>query len=289
MSEENILCVKYECMHPSCVVHCRRGEFDIVEDLFNELSDFYKDKEGSFKSPKEICRMGFPQEFRALKVHNIKDDALLSEVAAECTTEIYSDTGDDPGCIKHLKVEHRKILDILDRIDIEIQSRDVDALWVSSADLVNDILLHSNKKEELVLFPHLKGLLPMAKGVVSIIKEDHAEFFTILESFRDSLEEGYMMDGLARSVVTNLRNHIRKEDNEFFQLIIPYITPELDAKMLEDMKQAEAEYEPYVSPPLDVEKARQTEKAKQRRIYDQEKDKLRAAVAASADGSCCGV
>ncbi len=289
MSDESVLYVKYECMHPSCVVHCRRGEFDIVEGLFNELSDFYKDKEGSFKSPKEICRLGFPQEFRALKVRAVNDGEVISDVAPECTTEIYSDTGDDPGVIKLLKKEHQHIMDILDRIEIEIQSRDVQALWISSADLVNDILLHSNKKEELAFFPHLKGLLPMAEGVVSIIKEDHAEFFTVLESFRDSLEEGYLMDGLARSVVTNLRNHIRKENNEFFQLIIPYIDDELDAKVLADMQKAEDEYVPYVAPPLDVEKARQTEKAKQRRIYDAEKDNLRAAVAASADGSCCGV
>ena len=59
--------------------------------------------------------------------------------------------------------------------------------------------------------------------------------------------------------------------------------------MLADMQKAEDEYEPYISPPLNVEEARKTEKAKQRRIYDQEKDNLREAVAASADGSCCGV
>jgi hypothetical protein len=38
--------------------------------------------------------------------------------------------------------------------------RDIDALWVSTVDLENDLNLHSGKKEEEVVLPALCSLMP---------------------------------------------------------------------------------------------------------------------------------
>jgi len=179
--------------------------------------------------------------------------------------------------------------DSLDQIERELRTRDIDALWKTTAKLVNEVTLHSIKKEEETLFPNLESRLPFAEGLITIVKEDHAEFLSLLLSFRDGLETGDILDGIANSTIVNLKNHIRKEDLEFFKLINDAIDDELKASLIEDFKKVEAAFVPMDPGKLCVEEAKLSEKALKRQKYEKEAASVRAEVANSADGGgCCG-
>lgn len=224
--------VKYRCMHPSCVVNCREGIIGIEEGLLNELSSNGKG-EGLFRSPHGICRLGFSQTFKVLSKSEI-DSAAAQEV------EVLPENNP----IAILVAEHKVILKKLAVIEEQLSKRDIDALWVSTVDLENDLNLHSGKKEEEVVLPALCSLMPLAETLVAIIKEDHREVLSVLHAFRDALIEGTIIDGLIRSTIVSLKSHIRKEDNEFFELVDKHLSEEVCAGLIEGMKKIEAEFVP---------------------------------------------
>jgi hemerythrin-like domain-containing protein len=236
-----LLKVKYQCMHPSCQVFCKKGELVLDETLYNELAGAYEKKE-LFKSPRSICRMGFSQPFKAVSV--VETDEA-TENAGEAAAEADSCCGEaghhDP--IGVLRAEHRKVLATLDVLSNQVRRRDIPGLWETTAALENDIMLHSVKKEEDALFPLVtRSGVPHASAYMQIMHEDHKEFISLLHSFRCALQEGEILDGIINSVVTNLKNHIKKEEEEFFNMIGDYLDAETSVKLLEAMDRIEAEH-----------------------------------------------
>lgn len=283
---EKIYRVKYKCQHPSCVVHCREGVLELDEQLYSELSGAFEEQD-IFKSPRWVCRMGFPQQFKALSADLLSAEEIESLKAENKVEELPEDQ--DP--IKILMKEHQEVLRTLDTIEDYMKTRDMQGLWKATAELLNEVTLHSIKKEEEALFPHLRDNLPFADGLIAIVKEDHAEFLGLLASFRNGLEDGEILDGIGDSTIVNLRNHIRKEDLEFFELINNAISNEIKADILKDMDKAVAGFVPYEPGDLDVEKTRQSERARKRRQFDEEASAAREATLSSADagaGGCCG-
>jgi len=224
--------VKYRCMHPSCVVNCREGLIGIEEGLLNELSSNGKE-EGLFRSPHGICRLGFSQTFKILS---------KAEIDSEAASEVEVLPENNPIAI--LVAEHKQILKQMNVIEEHLATRDIEALWASTMDLENDLNLHSGRKEEDVVMPALCSLMPLAETLVAIIKEDHREILSILHAFRDALIDGTIVDGLIRSTIVSLKSHIRKEDNEFFELVDKHLPEEVCADLIEGMKRVEAEFVP---------------------------------------------
>ncbi|MEK7680418.1 MAG: hemerythrin domain-containing protein [Deltaproteobacteria bacterium] len=266
--------IKYRCQHPSCVVNCREGVIAVDEEYFKELSSAYGDT-GLFKSPKGICRMGFNQSFKAL---NIGEQSDTSE-------EIVLHRADDP--ITILKEEHQTVLGVLDRIEDEIKRRDIDALWILTAELENDIILHSIKKEEEVLFPLLGSeFVPMGGGLVAVVAEDHSELLSLLYSFRAALETGDILDGLASSIITNLKSHIRKEDNEFFELVDKCLTDEMRKKLLAGMEDVDRKHVPVKAGVRGKDKSSHNDVLTKRAQHEEEVEKAMHEAAESAAGCC---
>lgn len=60
--------IKYRCKHLTCRNDsCYEGVVDIDEDRFNRLSAVTNDID-TFKSPKGVCKIGFPQDFEVLEI-----------------------------------------------------------------------------------------------------------------------------------------------------------------------------------------------------------------------------
>ncbi len=266
--------IRYRCQHPSCVVNCREGVIAVEEGYFRELSSACGDT-GLFKSPKGICRMGFNQTFKAL---SIGDQSDAPEDAAPRMAA-------DPIAI--LKEEHRTVLGLLDRIEDEIKRRDIDALWGLTAELENDIVLHSIKKEEEVLFPLLgTALVPMGGGLVAVVAEDHSELMSLLYTFRSSLVGGEILDGLASSIITNLKSHIRKEDNEFFDLVDKCLTDEMRTKLLAAMEDVDRKHVPVKAGERSKSKSGLDDLLAKRAHHEHEVEKAMNEAAESAAGCC---
>lgn len=207
---DKVLKIKYECLHPSCAVFCRKGKLYLEEALFSELSAA-NDAEDTFKSPYGVCRLGFSQPFKAVLV----EEESLEEAAENEALEAKSES--DPFDL--LVGEHRAVLKKLDLLEYQVRKRDLDGSWITTAMIENDIILHSIKQEEQVLFPLvLEKEVSMGDSFIAIMKEDHREFISLLHAFRCGLQDGEILDGLVGSLVINLRNHIEKEDQSFFPL-----------------------------------------------------------------------
>lgn len=272
--------VTYKCLHPSCVVFCKEGMLTMDEELYRDLL-LENDEKDVFKSPRGACRMGFSQPFKAEGVETFDD--MNSE--QEIQKREPSLNSDDP--LEVLIAEHQRVLDKLNEIEVHLKRRDVDGLWQASADLENDITLHSVHKEEELLFPRVQNLLPLAQGLVTIIQEDHREFMTLLHSFRSALVDGDILDGIARSIIENLRNHIRKEDEEFFDIIDKHLDLKTKEIILKDMKAMDMSFVPSEAGVRTEARDRSTAKA--RSMHDEAADCARDARLADAasGGGCC--
>lgn len=237
---EQVLEIKYRCLHESCQIKgCREGVLTLEESVFNQLSALFEDKT-LFKSPRGMCRLGFPQ---TLKVINISKSgsAMVEGEEGEGGETVIGKQGEKKGVdpIDILMEEHKVVLKRLELIEEQIRKRDIDGLWITTADVENDIILHSIEKEEGVLFPLLKDSSPLIEGAISIIKEEHRELIALIDSIRSALKEGDIPDSVTYSAIANLRSHISKEDNEFFEMVNDYLDTEGEMQLLQGMAKAE--------------------------------------------------
>ncbi len=224
--------IKYECQHKSCYVNCREGILCLEEELFADLSAAFPE-EGIFRSPKGVCRLGFSQPFKAVRLQKLGAGQIEEASSA-------LDPQDNPLLL--LVEEHKAINKALEKVEEHIRKRDMDDLWVSTKELENDLVLHSGIKEEEVLFGLSKGLLPFGETLCDIIKEEHREVISLLHNFRAALEINELNDGIIDSVIVSLRSHIRKEDQEFFEIIDKCLNDELRLKITEGMREVERNF-----------------------------------------------
>ncbi len=286
MSAQADVNIKYRCMHPSCVVNCREGDLGLDGVYFEELLAAYEGDD-IFKSPRGVCRMGFNQQFKVLEMETVSSSGVVSKTTTSEPQPLVVTATDGP--IEILMAEHQVVLKKLDEIEQQLRRRDIDALWVLSSELINEVIRHSLKKEEEVLFPLLEDLIPLAEGLVAIVREDHAEFMNLLQSFRVGLSMGEIMDGVINSMIVNLRNHIRKEDGEFFTLVKGQLDAGTALLILDGMKKVDSEYVPLEVGELSIEKARASDEARKRRFFEDQAAAAREATNADATsgGACC--
>lgn len=234
MSEKNLI-IKYQCQHPSCQVFCKKGELTLEETSFEELKEAYDD-EKIFKSPRGICRMGYNQPFKIVSV--------TDEAAGTVASDEKTDASADP--IEILKAEHKVVLSKLEDMEEQLRQRNIDGLWLATAALENEITLHSVKKEEEALFPILAKQKKdsMMHAFMQIVHEDHKEFISLLHSFRCALQENQILDGIVNSLITNLKNHILKEDDEFFTMVDECLNAEDRVLLLGRMEAIESKFVP---------------------------------------------
>lgn len=278
MSENiSMLDIKYECLNPSCQVYCKKGEIVLEESYFKELSEAVEGDD-MFKGPKGHCRMGFAQPYRAVSVAKASEDDTEEEI------DVMADLDKNP--IKMLMAEHQEVLKKLDILEDQIRRRDVEGLWETTAAVENDIILHSIKKEEEVLFPFVKDKISMGDRLIGIMDEDHREFISLLHAYRCGLQDGEMLDGIVRSVIVNLRNHIRKEDEEFFMLVYENVGASDMEKIYDDMKKLEESHVPFKAG--DRKAKGLSPYAEDRRKLDAEIASFKGSSAVGGEEMCCG-
>lgn len=278
---ERFLEIKYKCLHQSCQIKkCKQGVLQMPEYLFNQLSESFEDKK-HFKSPRGYCRLGFAQ---TLQVVDMREAGLETEEQQE---ELSAEDRElrrlnDP--MEILKEEHNLVLEKLELIERLIKRRDLDGLWVVVSDVEDDIILHSIKKEEGILFPMLEKASSLTSAEISIMKEDHRELAALIQSIKDGLREGDILDGVFTSALANLRNHVRKEDEEFFEVIDHCLDAEGKKRLLEGMAEIERRH-------VKIEPGDRCKEADGDSEPDLEREKYKDAVLAakqtSDDDGCC--
>ncbi|HAO93520.1 MAG: hypothetical protein A2X99_11295 [Deltaproteobacteria bacterium GWB2_55_19] len=225
--------IKYRCTQGTCCANCREGTIAVYEDLFKELKAAYDDPE-LFRSPKGFCKLGFSRPFKVRELVRIAPESNGAE-------EQWLDENDPIGT---LILEHRQIIRKFEEVEEQVKRRDIKALWVSTYELANAIHLHSGLKEEEVLFPAMRGVVAFGESLTEIIKEEHREIMSLLSNFRNALEEETILDGIITSMIVSLKGHIRKEDQEFFEMVDKCLDKAMRRDLAEGMRKIEAEFTP---------------------------------------------
>jgi len=216
-------------------VFCKKGALELAEAEFLELKGAYEG-EDIFKSPKHGCRLGFDQPFKVVAIEDITKGSQIPEQKVSTGSRVEVDP------IQTLKEEHQVVLKKLGELENLVRKRDIDRVWFKVAEIENEILLHSIKKEEEFLFPYIIKNVPMGIAYVNIMNEDHKEFISLLHSFRCALQEDEILDGIISSVIVNMRNHITKEDQELFAMVYDVISDEDKLFLDRGMKKLEKEH-----------------------------------------------
>jgi len=185
--------------------------------------------------------MGFSQPFEVLDITEQRDENLAEQ---EQITQPKDDPGSAADPIGVLIAEHKKVLEKLERVEEHLVKRDIEGLWVSTSALDNILHLHGGIKEEEVLFPALRGLVPFGEGLVACINEDHREIVSLIYTFREALRDGNINDKIIGSAIVALKSHIRKEDNEFFEFVKKYINDEMKEAIMSKMELADKAFVP---------------------------------------------
>lgn len=278
---ERTLSIQYECLHPSCQVFCKKGVLDLEESFYKSLSEEATEDE-TFRSPTGSCRLGYNQVFRAVSVK----DQSNSKPSKSAITPEASKSFIVNGPLASLTTEHSAVLKKLDLIETQVRTRDIDGLWTATSDVENDILIHSIKKEEEALFPLVVKKLSMGPALVGIMVEDHREFVSLLHAFRCGLQDGEILDGLVNSLIINLRNHISKEDLEFFPMIDSQLDDNERENLFKRMSEMEKNHEPIKA----------GDRSKKELVpYSVDRDRLEAEIASlktvssvGGEEMCCG-
>ncbi|MEE9591631.1 MAG: hemerythrin domain-containing protein [Thermodesulfobacteriota bacterium] len=276
---ERLLKIRYKCLHPSCQVFCKGGEFSLDESTFNELAAAFDDK-SVFKSPRNACRLGYSQPFKIVSVEEDRTSIEEMDMAGDASCALDESTD----LIEILKAEHRGVLKKLDLIEEQLKKRDVDGLWITTAAIENDILFHSILKEEQALFPAVEAKIPMGPSLIAIMHEDHKEFLSLLHALRSGLRDGDILDGIARSIIMNLKNHILKEDEEFFGMVNDHMDEEEKKALLEKMNALEKTHVPIE--PGDRTKEGPSSYSEERKKMNAEIDAMRHNLANQDGGQC---
>ncbi|MBI5599553.1 MAG: hemerythrin domain-containing protein [Deltaproteobacteria bacterium] len=281
---KKLLSIKYQCQQPHCQVFCQKGAILLEESEFERLSARAGAGEGTFKSPSGVCRMGFSQTFKVVNIEEAREAGRQAAGDVAAAGVKAADAGKDP--LARLSEEHKGVLKKLDIISRQVLKRDIDGLWHTTAAVENDILLHSIKKEEEVLFPLIEDRVPMGPALITIMKEDHRELIALLHAFRCGLQDGEILDGLVNSLVVNLRNHITKEDEEFFVLIDEYLSLKEREDIFARMKGIEESHIPIVAG--DRNKKGLSPYAQDRKKLDAQIASLKSISSVGGEQSCCG-
>ncbi len=118
-----------------------------------------------------------------------------------------------------LRLEHRTVLDHLNRIEAALAEGSNETLRAELTFLESGLVPHRRKEEEF-LFPELDRRFGSECPPVRCMIEDHAEEKAHVRGLREALDASDR-DGIRRSVLAllnHLRNHIWKEENVLFPM-----------------------------------------------------------------------
>ena len=87
-----------------------------------------------------------------------------------------------------LRKEHEKVLEILDKLEEGMETKDRKSMAKDIAVLEKEFDKHSLNKEEKALFPELEKFIPRDGGPTGVMIMEHKELVELIESFKENLK-----------------------------------------------------------------------------------------------------
>lgn len=126
----------------------------------------------------------------------------------------------EEGPIEILKGEHNGVLEILDKLEEDIDAKDIEGMDKSIWRLEKEFDRHSLNKEEKVLFPVLEKFLPREGGPTAVMIAEHEDLVGSIKNFKEAVGEKDFekLNEIGRHIILILRDHINKENNILFRM-----------------------------------------------------------------------
>ena len=116
-----------------------------------------------------------------------------------------------------LRKEHDEVLRILNRLESNLNKKDILQSKNNINLLQKEFNKHSLNKEEKVLFPEIEKFMPREGGPTGMMIIEHQDLTESIESFKqtDNFEN---LNEIGNHIINLLREHIDKENNMLFMM-----------------------------------------------------------------------
>ena len=137
-----------------------------------------------------------------------------------------------------LRKEHEKVLEILDKLEEGMETKDRKSMAKDIAVLEKEFDKHSLNKEEKALFPEIEKFIPRDGGPTGVMIMEHKELVELIESFKENLKttEFKKLNEIGNNILYILRPHIDKENNMLFMMADMHLGDKQKKAILEKFK-----------------------------------------------------
>ena len=141
-----------------------------------------------------------------------------------------------------LRKEHDKVLEILDKLEKDLEDQNEESLIKDINTLGKEFDLHSLNKEEKALFPELEKFIPRDGGPTGMMIIEHKDLTDSIKNFKESLEtkDFEKLNEIGSHIIDLLREHINKENNILFMMADMHLDDKQKESILEKFKDIES-------------------------------------------------
>lgn len=156
--------------------------------------------------------------------------------------------------VRHLLRDHQEAQKVLSELESLLDALDSDLAWTAERCAtfrrISNFFTHNLcclvRKEDEILYPSLNGLFPPDFGPLALLRGEHE---ALCRNFQHLCEVGQSLcqgenspqalkdfARFGRGAAEVLRDHLYKEKRVLFPMVTRFLSPELDAELLQKME-----------------------------------------------------
>ncbi len=141
-----------------------------------------------------------------------------------------------------LKEEHKKVLEILNKLEKGMEDRDARLMAENISVLEREFNKHSLNKEEKALFLEIEEFIPREDGPTGVMVAEHKELVELIKNFKKSLEinDFEKLNEIGKNIFSILRPHIDKENSMLFMIADMHLDDKQKAIVTEKFKKIDS-------------------------------------------------
>jgi hemerythrin-like domain-containing protein len=141
-----------------------------------------------------------------------------------------------------LREEHDKVLGVLDKLEKDLEDKDVKTSEDDIRRLEEEFDKHSLNKEEKVLFPKIEKFIPREGGPTGMMIMEHQDVVESIKNFKEAIKKGNFeeLNESGSHIINLLRQHIDKENNILFMMANMHLDETQKKSILEKFEEIDS-------------------------------------------------
>lgn len=141
-----------------------------------------------------------------------------------------------------LRKEHTKVLEILDKLENGMESKNIKSMTEHIDVLEKEFDKHSLNKEEKALFPEIEKFIPREGGPTGMMIIEHKELVELIKKFKANIKTNDFekLNDIGEDILSILRSHIDKENNMLFMMADMHLDRKQKESILKKFKEIDS-------------------------------------------------